>query len=265
MEQNELFQNKIKTGGGSWRYIFLTRPPEILRFVTAPLQIPGKKAFTLWNSPKLGDTLWKFQDQNQEFFLNTTGRFTSFLIDPWNFQFLSSTPPTCLDFFWNSPVSMDITPKNCYAAMTDWLNTQSCDKLGLELNGMWSIENQEIKNISCLIQMLTMISQTVTIREIGDVIDLIPWNARMLNFSSKLSYWIPHTSFHVLTRNPPENPHLPILGPLGKFTRFTISISICIYKMMRIPIIFVSILLIANRDLPIYPLLLFHYAWKDPQ
>ena len=178
---------------------------------------------------------------------------------------MSSTPPTCLDFFWNSPVSMDVTPKNCYAAMTDWLNTISCDKLGLELNGMWSIENQEIKNISCLIQMLTMISQTVTIREIGDVIDLIPWNARMLNVSSKLSYWIPHTSFHVLTRNPPENPHLPILGPLGKFTRFTISISICIYKMMRIPIIFVSILLIANRDLPIYPLLLFHYAWKDPQ
>ena len=176
---------------------------------------------------------------SREFFLNTPGSFTSFLIDPWNFHSfcffntrgnsMSSTPTTYLDFFWNSPMSMDVTPKNCYGAMTDWLNTISCGKLGLGLNGMWSIENQEIKNISCLIQMLTMISQTVTIREIGDVIDLIPWNARMLNFSSKLSYWIPHTSFHVLTRNPPENPHLPILGPLGKFTRFTISMSVCIY------------------------------------
>ena len=71
-------------------------------------------------------------------------------------------------------MSMDVTPKNCYGAMTDWLNTISCDKLGLGLNVMWSIENQEIKNISCLIQMLTMISQTVTIRGTGDVMDLIP-------------------------------------------------------------------------------------------
>ena len=46
---------------------------------------------------------------------------------------------------------------------------------------------------------------------------------------------------------------------------------VCMYlyvqgpRMMSIPINFLSILLIANRDLPIYPLLLFHYAWKDPQ
>ena len=64
---------------------------------------------------------------SHEFFLNTPLNFTSFLIDPWNFQCffntpgnsMSSTPPTCVDFFWNSPLSMDVNPKNSYGAMID--------------------------------------------------------------------------------------------------------------------------------------------------
>ena len=191
---------------------------------------------------------------SREFFLNTPGSFTSFLIDPWNFHSfcffntrgnsMSSTPTTYLDFFWNSPMSMDVTPKNCYGAMTDWLNTISCDKLGLGLNVMWSIENQEIKNISCLIQMLTMISQTVTIRGSGDVIDLIPWNAIILNFSSKLSYWITYI-FPYFDQESPRKPTFTNFGTTGKVHTLH-NKYVCMYlyvqgpRMMRIPINFLQ-------------------------
>ena len=56
---------------------------------------------------------WPMEIPN-EFFLNTPGNPTSFLIDPWNFDMLflqypwifhvlNHPQPPCLDFFWNSP------------------------------------------------------------------------------------------------------------------------------------------------------------------
>ena len=55
---------------------------------------------------------WPMEIPN-EFFLNTPGNPTSFLIDPWNFDMLflqypwifhvlNHPQPPCLDFFWNS-------------------------------------------------------------------------------------------------------------------------------------------------------------------
>ena len=69
---------------------------------------------------------------SHEFFLNTTGNSnsTSFLNDPWNFHMLFFkypwklhvlNSPTCLGFFWNSPMSMYVTPKNSYGANLDRL------------------------------------------------------------------------------------------------------------------------------------------------
>ena len=67
--------------------------PTIFRFVTLSLEIPEKQAFTLWNSTKLCDTPWKFQDQKPRpmeipynFLLNSPGNSTSFLIDPCNIR-----------------------------------------------------------------------------------------------------------------------------------------------------------------------------------
>ena len=65
--------------------------------------------------------------------------------------------------------------------------------------------------------MLTMImiSQTVTIRGIGDVIDLIPLNATFLNFSSNLSYWITYI-FPYFGQESPRKPTFTNLGTIGK-------------------------------------------------
>ena len=81
------------------------------------------------------DTPWKFQDQKprpmeilHNFFLNTPGNSTSFLIDPLNFHMLFLQYPQifhvlnspCLDFFWNSPLELQpfnltnrMAVKNC--------------------------------------------------------------------------------------------------------------------------------------------------------
>ena len=83
---------------------------------------------------------------SHEFFSNTPRNSTSSLIDPeistccfFNTpgNSMSSTPHPCLDFFWNSPMSMDVTLKNSYMVpiFIDWLNTIYFDKL-LKIQGL---------------------------------------------------------------------------------------------------------------------------------
>ena len=115
--------SRKKTNRGCLRYTFLKPPPplEFLNLLLYPQKFRRKQAFTHGYSAKLCDTNWKFQVQKlrpmeipHEFFLNTTGNSTSFLIDPristcsfFNSpgNSMSSTPTPFLDFFWNSPIS----------------------------------------------------------------------------------------------------------------------------------------------------------------
>ena len=86
MEQNELFQNKIQTGGGTWRYTFLTPlHPEILKFVTAPLQIPGKKSFHPLKFSKIGWHSLEIPRSKSRVFLEHHWKFHFFFNWPLEF------------------------------------------------------------------------------------------------------------------------------------------------------------------------------------
>ena len=75
------------------KIIFLTKNPRIFNLSLYFQKFHRKQAFTPENSTKLYNTSQKFQGQKMrpmeilhEFFSNTPGNSTSFLIDPWHFH-----------------------------------------------------------------------------------------------------------------------------------------------------------------------------------
>ena len=85
-----LFQKRSKQG-----ILFSKNHLEFLDLSLYIEKFRRKQVFTPGNSAKLCGTTWKFQDQKprsleipHEFFLNTPGNFTSFLVEPWNFHML---------------------------------------------------------------------------------------------------------------------------------------------------------------------------------
>ena len=101
-----------KGDGGEQLIYFSDSPPSSscsLRIFSLSFYPQKSRAFTPASSAKFCDTPWKFQGQKPRpmkiplnFFLNTPGNSTSFLIDPWNFHMLYLTPIWV--FFWNSPM-----------------------------------------------------------------------------------------------------------------------------------------------------------------
>ena len=153
--------------------------------------------------------------------------------------------------------------------LTDWLNTIYFDKLFKIYTGtdLWRNANQEIKKISFLIQMYTMVSQNVKIRETEDVIDLILWIPIILDFSKKLLYWIIEIfpCFDQKSSRRPRftnftKPNISIVHFCGTTRKVHTLHNKYIYVhgpwMMKILINFLSTLLIENRDLPTPPIIL---------
>ena len=131
-------KNPNRRGEGSWRHTFLTSlplPPWNFKICHCTPTNPGEKKLspleilqncvTLFGNSKIkfkthGNFAWVFLEHPWKFhcFFNWPLEFPQFFFNtPGNS--MSSTPPTCLDFFWNSPMNMDVTPKNCYGAMAD--------------------------------------------------------------------------------------------------------------------------------------------------
>ena len=115
---NGIFQKKSRR----LRTYFFKKTLEFLGLSLYPWKFRRKQSFTPENSTKFCYTSWKFQRQKprlveipHEFFLSpleipllfylTAGISTcSFFIQyPWKFHVLN--PPSCLDFFWDSPIT----------------------------------------------------------------------------------------------------------------------------------------------------------------
>ena len=97
----------------------LESPLEILDMSLYPKKFRRKKAFTPGNSTNLRDNPSKLQSKKtrlmevpHQFFLNTIGISTSFLVEPWNFHVFSSRspeipcpqPPLLFGFFLEYPI-----------------------------------------------------------------------------------------------------------------------------------------------------------------
>ena len=89
-----------KTKQGAWGYTFVSPPPPSSRnFYICHCILKNSTAFTPGNSVKFCNTLWKFQGQKprpmeipHNFFLNSPGNSTPFLIHPWSFHVFSLIP-----------------------------------------------------------------------------------------------------------------------------------------------------------------------------
>ena len=87
-----IYINKV-----GWKYTFLKKPPGIFRFVTLALEIPKKKSFHPWKFCKIvwhplkvsrSKNMTHGHGNSHDFFINTPGNSTSFLIKYWNFHIL---------------------------------------------------------------------------------------------------------------------------------------------------------------------------------
>ena len=110
-----------KQEGGTEDILFCPLPSTLR---TSPLEVLQNCVALFGNSNIKNQDPWKFHMisfwtplEISLLFWLTPGTSTVFFNTPENST--SSTPPTCLDFFWNSPMSMDVTPKNSYGAMID--------------------------------------------------------------------------------------------------------------------------------------------------
>ena len=120
--QEWAFPEKCKLGG--WGHTFLKKTLDFFGIFSVHLEIPDK---TKLHPSKFGKLVYVTFVRNSkakkprpleishEFFLDSLGNSTLFLINPWKFCMLfleylleilySHHPPLCLDLFWNSAIS----------------------------------------------------------------------------------------------------------------------------------------------------------------